>query len=99
MTTNIGEPFEVSIFAAHDNGGLTRDVEDSEVAWLRKLRHMTRKDPIAIDNAFDFQLIDIGVRVKTLIQGIPRLLIRDEFDNRTSVLVKYSAHYLSHDMK
>ena len=83
VATDIGKAIQFTILAAHDDRRLAGDVQDAKIAGLGKLRDMAGKNPVAINNSLEFQLIDRRIGIEPLVQRITRLLVCDELFDRT----------------
>ena len=79
MPAHVCKCLQVAVFSPHDNRGLPCDVENLEIARLRKLRNMTRKNPVAINDFVNLKFVYLRIRIKTLIQRIAGFLTRDQF--------------------
>ena len=81
MPAHVCKRLQVAVFSPHDNCRLPCNVENLEIARLRKLRNMTRKNPVAINDFVNLKFVYLRIRIKTLIQLIAGLLTRDQFRN------------------
>ena len=80
MAADVGKRPQVAILIAHDDGGLARDVDDLEVPNPWQLGDMTGQEPVAINDALEFELVDAGIGVKRLGQRVTGRLGADEVE-------------------
>ena len=67
-----------SVLAANDDRRLARHLQDLEVPGRCKLGHVSRKDPVAGDDPVELELVDGGVGVEALVEGVSGLVCRDQ---------------------
>ena len=81
MTANVDKCINLIIGAANNDDGLAGDAEDEKVPDLGHLAVVANIEPGLEEYALHFLLENLGTPVKTLLQGVSRLLARYQFIN------------------
>ncbi len=78
MATDVSEAFQVTVATANNNCRFLTNVQHLEVTGLWQLRSVSRQYPVAIYDLLDFEFVNIRIGVKTLLERMTRLVIRDQ---------------------
>ncbi len=86
VPANIRECANHVILAADDDRRLVRNFDDLEIARLGELRHVSGKDPVAHDDPVEFQLVDLWIGIKALLERPAGFLADDQFADGPVIL-------------
>src|SRR5262249_51523240 len=75
---DVDERPERAVLAAHEDRGLSCDLDELEIAGLGQAALMARAEPVAHDHAIDVPAEDVGIAVERLVERVSRGTLGDQ---------------------
>ena len=86
VAADVGERPNLAILPAHDDCGLVGHVENLEIPRLCDFRLVPGTDPVPHDDLIQFEPVDLGIDIESLLQRPAGSLAGNEFANGSVVL-------------